>query len=163
MKIRCSLVNDMEIISEIKDYLQRKLPNQELVGVSHDKTDADYIYIVLTQEIEPVFEGYNCDYHVYTCWNHTMKNLNAGTHNISEDYAMEIFMGGVIRKYEIIDGKPSDDEIEKLMFLFKDGLIEDDYYEAMKYFRDTCKLDEKKCEYLGINYYDMMHFDDEED
>ena len=40
--------------------------------------------------------------------------------------------------------------LEELATLFKDGLIEDDEYEAMIYFNETCDMDEYEKRYFGI-------------
>ena len=40
--------------------------------------------------------------------------------------------------------------LEELATLFKDGLIEDDEYEAMIYFNDTCEMEEHEKKFFGI-------------
>ena len=40
--------------------------------------------------------------------------------------------------------------LEELATLFKDGLIEDDEYEAMIYFNETCEMEEHEKEFFGI-------------
>lgn len=40
--------------------------------------------------------------------------------------------------------------LEELATLFKDGLIEDDEYEAMIYFDETCEMETHEKEFFGI-------------
>lgn len=40
--------------------------------------------------------------------------------------------------------------LEELATLFKDGLIEDDEYEAMIYFNETCEMEDYEKEFFGI-------------
>ena len=40
--------------------------------------------------------------------------------------------------------------LEELATLFKDGLIEDDEYEAMEYFDSVCEMTESEKEFFGI-------------
>ena len=40
--------------------------------------------------------------------------------------------------------------LEELATLFKDGLIEDDKYEAMIYFDETCEMEDYEKEFFGI-------------
>lgn len=47
-------------------------------------------------------------------------------------------------------GRPNYDRLSELATLFKDGLIQDDEYEAMVYFEDECEMTESEREYFGI-------------
>ena len=40
--------------------------------------------------------------------------------------------------------------LEELATLFKDGLIEDDEYEAMIYFNETCEMEDYEKKFFGI-------------
>ena len=44
--------------------------------------------------------------------------------------------------------------LEELATLFKDGLIEDDRYEAMIYFNETCEMEDHEKEFFGIESND---------
>lgn len=47
-------------------------------------------------------------------------------------------------------GTPSYARLSELATLFKDGLLADDYDEAMIYFEETCEMDESEMEYFGL-------------
>lgn len=63
-------------------------------------------------------------------------------------YCYEVFMEKTIDNYI---ARP---RLEELATLFKDGLIEDSYDDAMEYFKDTLEMTDSELEFFGIESYE---------
>ena len=77
-------------------------------------------------------------------WSYEYKGVAMGNQALALASAVDFFRMRTEDKYI------SRARLEELATLFKDGLIEDDKYEAMIYFNETCEMEDHEKEFFGI-------------
>lgn len=140
--MRTSLNVNNNVKENIKKYLEEKLSNYELISVGHVPTESDFIYRVLAKKKKNPYPEYMGDFAVWTCWNETTQSLNWGHYDLREEKATDLFMNY---------GSISEDRLIEIASNSIDGLIQDDYDEAMTYFKHTMELTPYEREFFGVD------------
>lgn len=140
-------MNGINIFEMVMNYFRNSehgVSNYEPVGVrplNANKED-NYLYMVIAQ-----YTGDNeykkNTYAVWTSFNTSTQSMNYGHYDMSLQNALDLFNGK--EKKEI-----SYERLSELATKFKDGLEQDDYEEALKYFTEECEMTDEELEYFGI-------------
>lgn len=140
--MRTSLNVSSNVKENVKKYLEKNLPNYELISVGHIPNEDTFIYRVLAKKKVNKYPEYMGDFAMWSCWNETTQTLNWGHYDLGEEKATDLFMNyGSISENRLID--IATDAIN--------GLIADDYDSAMEYFKDTMELTPYEREFFGVD------------
>lgn len=132
--------NDMElaVLEQVAKYFKgtKGVEDYEPIGVM--PTTEPFLFRVIAKKKD------KDEYTVWKCFNTSTGSMNCGVYLLTYEEAMEIFKRG-----SYIKGV-SYNRLSELATKFKDGLIEDNAEEALKYFLEECDMTDDELEYFGI-------------